>query len=184
MMVIMFTLILGPMKSGKSLELIARVAPYEFANQEVLYIQPEANVRDQGITSRIGINTKAQTVKSLKDVTSPFDVIGIDEIHMFDPNEVEIIEQWLVEGKSVFISGLDLDYRARMPSMIILLLQLKPDKLIFKIAVCDICKEYRAQFTQILHKDKPVLSGLPLISPEDGTYAYQARCRNCFVKKN
>lgn len=179
----MLTLILGPMKSGKSLELIARVAPYEFANQKVLYIQPQANVRDDGIHSRIGINTQAVVVKSLKEINTPFDVIGVDEIHMFDPDEINVIEQWIKEGKSVFISGLDLDYRARMPSMIIHLLQLKPDKLIFKIAVCDICKEYSAPFTQILHKNKPVLAGLPLISPEDGTYVYQARCRNCFVKK-
>ncbi len=181
----MFTLILGPMKSGKSLELIARVAPYEFANREVLYIQPQANVRDKGINSRIGINTTAITVKSLNDVTPLFDVIGIDEIHMFEPNEVSVIERWINEGKSVFITGLDLDYRGKMPPIIAKLLELKPDNLLFKIAVCDVCKKYEAQFTQIVHNDKPVLGGLPLISPEDeaSAYVYQARCRNCFVKK-
>lgn len=172
------------MKSGKSLELIARVAPYEFANREVLYIQPEANVRDKGIVSRIGINTTAITVKSLKDVTPLFDVIGIDEIHMFNPKEVPIIERWINEGKSVFVTGLDLDYRGKMPPIITKLMEVKPEHLIFKIAVCDICKKYEAQFTQILHKGEPVLAGLPVIVPEDGTYEYQARCRDCFVKKD
>jgi thymidine kinase len=171
------------MKSGKSLELIARVAPYEFANQEVLYIQPEANVRDKGIVSRIGINTTAITVKSLRDITPLFDVIGIDEIHMFNPKETPVIDSWIKEGKSVFVTGLDLDYRGKMPPIIANLLELKPDNLIFKIAVCDTCKKYDAPFTQILHNGEPVLTGLPVIVPEDGTYEYQARCRNCFVKK-
>lgn len=180
----MFTLILGPMKSGKSLELIARVAPYEFANQQVLYVQPEANVRDTGISSRLGINTKAISVTSLEDISTPFDVIGIDEANMFDPKDAEVIEKWLTQGRSVFISGLDLDYRGKMPPIILKLLELKPETIITKIAVCDICKQYRAQFTQIVHEGEPILSGLPLITPEDGTYTYQARCRECFVKKH
>lgn len=180
----MFTLILGPMKSGKSLELIARVAPYTFANQAVLYLQPAANVRDEGIRSRLGIDVRATRVVSLKDAaTRAFDVIGIDEVHMFALKDLMIIEQWILEEKSVFVSGLDLDYRGRMPAIVKGLLELKPDQLIYKIAVCDVCRQYRAQFSQILHDRKPVLSGLPLIIPEDGTYEYQARCRHCFVKR-
>lgn len=177
----MFTLILGPMKSGKSLELIARVAPYEFAGQEVLYIQPKANVRDKGVSSRAGINTTAITVESLHEVPK-FDVIGIDEVHMFDPREMDVIEQWIHDGKSVFVTGLDLDSYGKMMPSILRLLELKPDHVITKKAVCEICKKYDARFTQILSKGKPVLTGLPSVVPEDGTYEYQTRCRNCFVK--
>jgi thymidine kinase len=179
----MFTLILGPMKSGKSLELIARVAPYEFAEQQVLYVQPLANVRDEGVRSRLGLNTKAASVQSLAEIRQPFDVIGVDEVHMFDPSDVAVIDRWLQQGKAVFISGLDLDYRAQMPPIVQYLLELKPDQIIPKIAVCDTCHSYCAQFTQILHNDEPVLQGLPIVVPEDGTYEYQARCRNCFLKK-
>jgi thymidine kinase len=179
----MFTLILGPMKSGKSLELIARMAPYEFADQEVLYIQPLKNVRDKGIASRIGIDAKAATAGSLSEITASFDVIGIDEIHMFSPDDVTAVEAWIKQEKSIFISGLDLDYRGQMPAIIKNLFELKPDIIAYKIAVCDVCRQYRAQFTQILHDDEPVLSGLPTIVPEDGTYEYQARCRDCFLKE-
>jgi thymidine kinase len=143
-----FTLIVGPMKSGKSLELIARVAPYEFADEQVLYVQPKANVRDEGIQSRVGINTKAITVQSLREVTTPFDVIGIDEIHMFDPRDSAVIDEWLLAEKTVFASGLDLDYRAQMPPIIQHLLEIKPDTIIPKVAVCEICKKYQAQFTR------------------------------------
>lgn len=69
-----------------------------------------------------------------------------------------------------------------MPSIIKKLLELKPDTVIWKVSVCDICKKYEAQFSQIVHNSEPVLSSLPLITPEDGTYEYQARCRNCFIK--
>lgn len=175
-------MIVGPMKSGKSLELLARMAPYGFAEQRVLYIQSDRNVRDEGVSSRIGINSTALKVASLKEVPSDFDVIGIDEIHMFDSEDARIIAQWLRdETKTVFISGLDLDYRGVMPAIIRDSLQLKPDSIISKIAVCDVCKKYRAQFTQILHDGEAVLTGLPTIVPEDGSYEYQARCRWCFV---
>lgn len=93
-----FTLILGPMKSGKSLELIARVAPYEFAGQEVLYIQPRVNVRDSGVHSRLGVNTNAMSVTSLGEVTRAFDVVGIDESHMFDLDDVAVLRNWLLQN--------------------------------------------------------------------------------------
>lgn len=178
-----FTLILGPMKSGKSLELIARVAPYEFAEQQVLYVQPDADVRDAGIRSRLGVNTDAVSIASLSEIAKPFDVIGIDEVHMFHPRDTITVEAWLSQDKAIFVSGLDLDYRGKMPPIIRRLLELKPDTIIAKIAVCDICKKYQAQFSQIIHNGEPVLSGLPIITPEDGTYEYQARCRRCFVRR-
>lgn len=176
------TLILGPMKSGKSLELIARVAPYEFADCKVLYVQPKKNVRDEGITSRAGINTKAISVSSLDKVKPHFDVLGIDEIHMFAVKDIKLIEKWLKEGKAIFIGGLDLDYRGKMPPIIQKLLELKPEKTITKMAVCDVCKKYKAHFSQIIHGNKPVLRGLPIITVDDGTYHYEARCHDCFVK--
>jgi len=178
----MFTLILGPMKSGKSLELLTRMAPYKYTGQQVLYVQPKSNTRDTGIRSRSGMNIDAVVVESLRKITDPFDVIGIDEIHMFGTTDVRVIEKWINEDKSLFISGLDLDYRGKMPAIVNKLLELKPDKLIHKLSVCDNCKQFRAQFTQILHNDQPVLAGLPTVVPEDGTYQYEARCRQCFVK--
>lgn len=177
------TLIIGPMKSGKSLELIARVAPYEFADKKVLYVQSKKDVRDTGITSRIGINTKATRVKSLAEVKNGVDVIGIDEVHMFPEADSKYIAEWVAAGKQVFVTGLDLDYSATLQPMIKKILELKPHSIIIKKAVCEVCHKYRGQFTQILHDGKEVLGGLPPVVPEDGTYAYQARCRDCYKRK-
>lgn len=178
----MFTLILGPMKSRKSSELLSRMSPYEHTDQTVLYVQPEANVRDIGIRSRMGIGAAALSLQTLREVDDQFDVIGIDEIHMFHESDEQIINKWLVEGKNIIASGLDLDYRGKMMPIIIRLLELKPDKLVTNKAVCDSCKKYDARFTQILKSGIAVQSGLPHVVPEDGTYEYQARCRGCFVK--
>lgn len=177
------TLIVGPMKSGKSLELIARVAPYEHAKQKVLYVKPSKDVRDKTLHSRIGLNTRAYSVKSLKEITNGFDVIGIDEVHMFPESDINLIRQWLKAGKEVFVSGLDLDYSATMQPMIKKILELKPDKIISKVAVCEACHQLTAQFTQILKDGKAVLGGLPPIVPEDGTYIYEPRCRDCHERE-
>jgi thymidine kinase len=177
------TLIMGPMKSGKSLELIARVAPYEFAEKKVLYLQPHSDVRDSGITSRAGINTKASRVKSLAEIDNGFDVIAVDEVNMFDEKDSRVVDKWVREGKEVFVSGLDLDYSGTMMPIVKKIFELKPDLLITKLAVCDKCHRYNAQFTQIFDKRKPVMEGLPSLVPEDGTYIYEARCRDCYVRK-
>jgi thymidine kinase len=175
------TLIVGPMKSGKSLELIARVAPYEFAGKKVVYIQPERDVRGEGVISRLGLRTKALRVKSLSEVPNSFDVIGIDEVHMFKSADMGRVAQWLAKGKQVFASGLDMDYRGRLILALQRLLELKPDEIITKKSVCEVCRNYNAQYTQVLSNGKPVLAGLPPVIPDNGTYAYEARCRRCFV---
>lgn len=177
----MFTLITGPMKSGKSLELIAQVAPYEYTNKNMIFVRPEADVRDTGVQSRLGVQAVARAVRSLDQISEMFDVIGIDEVHMFEDTDSGIINQWLKEQKTVIASGLDLDYRGKLMPIIKNLLELKPDVLINKKSVCDVCKRYDAQFTQILNNNEPLLSGLPPVVPEDGTYQYEARCRDCFT---
>jgi thymidine kinase len=175
------TLIIGPMKSGKSLELIARVTPHKYAQKNILYVHPARNVRDIGITSRIGIEVKSIKVSSFTEITEQFDVIGIDEVHMFSAADIAHIETWLKEGKEVIISGLDVSYNGTLMPSITKLYELKPDTIINKISVCDICHTYNGKFTQILANGEVITSGLSHVVPEDGTYQYQTRCRECFV---
>jgi thymidine kinase len=178
-----FTLIIGPMKSSKSIELISRVSPFEFSDKKVLYVQNSHNVREDGIRSRLGINIDAIKTKTLKDIDQRFDVVAIDEINMFEASEAKTIKKWLKQNKIVFASGLDLDYRGKMIPIIKKLFELKPNLIINKVAVCDVCRQYGAQFTQILNAKEPVIGGLPYLVPDDSTYLYEARCRDCFVQK-
>lgn len=167
------------MKSGKSLELLSRVAPYEYADKVVKYVTPDKNTRDEGIWSRMGLVSDAEKVSSLAYLDDNFDVIAIDEVHMFSPLEANRIWHWLLADKTVIISGLDLDYKADIPPIIERLYKFKPDEIIMKKAVCDNCKLYDAQYTRIFKDGRMIKDGVPTIVPDDGTYEYQARCRRC-----
>lgn len=176
-----FTLIIGPMKSGKSLELIARLNPYEFTDKRIVLVQPKANVRDEAIISRSGVQKPAIKVAHLQEIDdSSFDVVGVDEIHMFPEDSWKTVKHWLAEGKDVVVSGLDLDYSATLVPIVRRLLELKPEHIIDRHAVCELCKQYTARFTQIVHRDEVVRGGLPHIVPEDGTYNYRPVCRPCY----
>lgn len=176
-----FTLIIGPMKSGKSLELIARMQPYEFTDKKLLLVQPAANVRDSGIVSRSGLSKTAQKVTSLHDVlVDDYDVIGIDEVHMFEPQETALVQTWILAGKQIIASGLDLDYSATLIPIIGKLLALKPEKIIDRRSVCELCKRLSGRYSQIVHNGRVIRAGLPSVVPEDGTYAYRPVCRTCY----
>ena len=137
---------------------------------------------DDNIEARSGVKALAKKVSRLSDIPDAFDVIGIDEIHMFTKIEAREVEKWLNKGINVHLSGLDLDYRGKLIPIIARLLELKPDKITIKQAVCENCKNYKAIYTQILHHNKPVTKGLLSVVPEDGTYLYQPRCRDCFIR--
>ena len=179
-----FVFITGPMKSGKSLELIARVAPFAFADKKILYVSPGRNVRESNVQSRLGINAEAMVASSLSEIPSTFDVVGVDEVHMFDETDAPIIEQWVKGGKDVFISGLDLDYRGGMIPIVQRIFEFRPDTVLMKYAVCEVCHVYDARFTQILKDGVAVRGGLPPVVPDDGSYQYETRCRACFMKSN
>ncbi len=174
------TLIIGPMKSGKSLELISLIAPFEYTKKRVAMVQPIKNVRDSNVESRLGLKRAAQKVASLTEFSTPAEVIGIDEIHMFPRTDISVLKTWLIEGKELLVSGLDLDYQGRLIPVIADILTLKPEVIIDKKAVCEICGEYDGRFTTITHNGKRIRRGLPHVVPEDGTYVFGAACRQCF----
>ncbi len=177
------TAILGPMKSGKSSELIARVAPQKIAGKKIFSGQSSRHIRDNGIESRLGFRLEALPLDHI-DISQVEgnDVIAIDEIHMFSAQDIVTLNT-LRDRVTVIVSGLDLDYRGRLIPAIQALFELKPDEIIYKFAVCENCQALDAGFTQIFFKDgQPVTKGLPPVVPEDGSYVYKAICYRCFQK--
>lgn len=176
-----FTLILGPIKSAKSLELITQIMPYEIAGKTVRLVQPSINVRDDGVASRAGLRKASLKVDKLPDVVDDFDVVAIDEVHMFDNEaDYEQIKAWVLNDKVVLAAGLDTDYSGIVTPAVNKLLSLVPDKVIYKRSVCEICSSLDGVKTQILSQGKIVTTGLPSVVPEDGTYEYRSVCRNCY----
>lgn len=177
------TLILGPMKSGKSYDLISYFAPLKYTTIPHVLYQSQRNVRDEQVTSRNGVALAAQKISDLREaLTGDWRVVGIDETHMFPASSVEIVEELLKRGVKVIVSGLDLDYRGHMFEVIKGLLELGPKEVRYKRAVCELCKNPEAIYTQVLKMGEPIVADLPPVLPDDGTYTYMTTCRNCFVR--
>src|SRR5690606_10491666 len=113
-----------------------------------------------------------------------YDVIGIDEVHTFDLDNVAIIANLLKQGKEIIISGLDMDYRGRLFPIVAALLELAPERVKHKRAVCESCKKVRGSYTQVYKDEIPVLDGLPSVLSEHHRYRYAPVCRNCFVQSS
>jgi len=175
-------LILGPMKSGKSFDLISHFAPLKYTDIPFALYQSAKNVRNAEIWSRNGISLKAKKVHNLSEtLKSDAKVIGIDEVHMFNEKNAEYIEELLKRGVRVIISGLDTSYKGEMFGIVKRLFELGPLQVTYKRAVCEACKMPNAIYTQVFEEGKPLFEGDPVL-PEDGTYTYKPVCRNCFVR--
>lgn len=177
------TLILGPMKSGKSFDLISHFAPLAYTTITHALYQPERNVRDTGIASRSGLSLQATKVTSLLPLLdSPTEIVGIDEMHMFLRSDVAYIAHLLQNGTRVIATGLDMDYRGELFDVIKALFELGPTEVRYKRAVCNTCKAFSATHTQVYSGGTPLLSGMPPVIPDDGTFTYEPVCRTCLVK--
>jgi len=176
------TLILGPMKSGKSFDLISHFAPLKYTDIPHILYQSSRNVRDEHISSRNGVVIESKKVDSLADALDKnFTIVGIDELHMFDPADVAVVAKLLNRGVKVVAAGLDTDYRGKMFDIIKGLLELGPKEVRHKRSVCELCRQPTAVYSQVFSKGVPLTEGMPPVIPDDGTFTYQPVCSNCFV---
>ena len=175
------------MKSGKSLEMISHFNHLQYTNIPFQVYQPVRDVRDENVCSRAGLFINCKKISSLNDILNEeFKIVGIDEIHMFDEEDVDAIKELLNRGVKVYASGLDMDYKGEMFGIIKKLMELGPEEVKLKKAVCEICKEPNAIYTPIFKDGKIIMEGLPSVIPEDGKYTYIPVCRKCFhnIKSN
>lgn len=178
-------LVLGPMKSGKSLELISLLSPLQYTRVRHRIYQSARHVRDTGVTSRSGgVLTTTKTMSLAAALEEDLDVVAVDEVHMFEVADVEVVDQLLRRGTRVVVAGIDLDHRGELFAPVRALLELGPDAVTYRRAVCDVCRDFSATHTQVLRAGVPFLDHLggSEALPDDGTFTYEARCRTCFVR--
>lgn len=176
------TLIAGPMKSGKSLELIAQLSPLRYSNISHAIYQSARHVRDEGVVSRSGGALTTTKVNSLRGALGhEVEVVGVDEVHMFTGDDVAVVAELLVRGTRVVAAGLDLDHLGRLFPPIAGLLELGPAQVLYRRAVCEVCRKFNATHTQVLCAGEPYLPAQVGAMPDDGTFTYEPRCRSCFV---
>ncbi|SHJ85480.1 thymidine kinase [Tepidibacter formicigenes] len=176
--------IIGPMYSGKSEELIRRLKRAKIAKQTVVAFKPYIDNRysNKDVVSHSGISIDAVPIKSAKDIYNYIDedtqVVGIDEVQFFEEEVVDIAMDLADKGIKVIAAGLDMDFKGEPfgPTPKLLAVAEFVDKL---QAVCMVCGN-PAHRTQRLINGKPAKYNDPIILV-GATESYEARCRKCHV---
>lgn len=204
-----FVLAYGPMKSGKSEEIISIVGKLEIANskgfnKKYQLFKPSNDNRDgEFIISRsAGSSSPIKYSCSFIDFENPLSLldyldpktqmVGIDEMEFFGDGIVQVVEELLKRDIYVVGAGLDLDFRrepfGRMPQLINL-----ATERVYKKAICDSCGGI-ATLTQRLNLDNtPASYYSPVLAVEQESvleqttktskkldYKYESRCFHCY----
>jgi len=177
-------MIVGPMYSGKSEELIRRVRRAKIAKQTVQVFKHAVDNRysKEDVVSHCGDKVEAIPVKNseelIKNLYKDTKVVAIDEIQFFDDNIIEIVKRLADNNIRVICAGLDMDFRGEPFGNIPKLLAIA--EYVDKIsAICVVCGN-PATRTQRLINGKPAKYSDPIVLI--GAHeSYEARCRNCHI---
>jgi thymidine kinase len=182
-------MIVGPMFSGKSEELIRRVRRAMIAEQEVKVFSPAQDTRTSNgsITSRNGLTVVAEQageVRKCRDRLLSFprmpDVVAFDEAQFFDAGLVTLVEELIAGNVRVIVAALDLDFAGRPFGPAIPHLLAVADRVDKLTAVCAVCGSEAAVRTQRLVDGRPATKDSPLVLVGDSAEGYEARCLRCY----
>jgi thymidine kinase len=175
--------VVGPMFSGKTDELIRKLVRETIAKVEVQAFKPTIDVR-YGTEGKLYSHSGSEFPAVLVDKTDPRSilslvknttkVVGIEEAQFFNREIIDVCEELVASGKRVIIAGLQLNFR-REPFGPMPELMARAQKIDLAPAVCMICGE-DAFFTQRLVNSRPAYYE----DPEEVVGAaelYEARCR-------
>ena len=138
-------LIIGPMFSGKSTELIREIRLAKIINKKVLVIKPQIDNRysENEITTHSFESEKCETtekLENLNNIVREYDLIVIDEGQFF-PDLKKYVLIWVDEyNLHVIVGGLDGDFK-REPIGQILELIPHADKCKKITSLCIICND-------------------------------------------
>lgn len=168
----------GSMFSGKTQELIRRLKLATIARQKVQVFNSNLDVRyaKQHIVSHDKSMLACRAVKKSKDILKAVDkdtqVVGVDEVHFFDPDIVGVCQKLADSGRRVIAAGLDQDYRGE-PFMNMARLMAVSEFVTKNLAICMVCGS-PAHFSQRLSESGRRIE----VGAAD---KYEARCRKCFT---
>ncbi|CAM3243711.1 thymidine kinase [Paenibacillus lupini] len=184
------TVIIGPMFSEKSGELIRRCQKLmKYGRKQVQAYKPAEDNRfsTEEIVSRIGYRLPATNVPrelppaSIEQIlreTKDADVVAFDEASFFGKPIIALVEELAYQGKHIIVDGLNMDYRGKEFGYIGGLLAIA-DEIVKLTSFCAVCGDAEATFTQRIVNGQPAKLG-PVFLVGD-TESYEPRCRRCFV---
>ncbi|MFY9584985.1 MAG: thymidine kinase [Candidatus Acidiferrales bacterium] len=169
--------IVGPMFSGKSEELIRRLRRAEIARQRVQIFKPVIDQRyaNNEIVSHSGLGIGSDIVRTATDVLEKVEarteVVGIDEAQFLGEELIEVCTKLADMGKRVIVTGLDTDFMGRpfepMPRLLAV-----AEEITKLLAICVRCGN------PAVHTQRLVASEELIVVGAGGMY--EARCRRCF----
>lgn len=183
--------IVGPMFSGKSEELIRRLTRAVIARQNVQVFKPALDDRyhESAVASHAGRSVHAVAVRGAADIRAHLsgegtllpsgaadlpDVVGIDEVQFMDPDLVPLVLELADAGVRVILAGLDLDFRAEpfgfMPDLLA-----RAESVEKLTAICTVCGA-PATRSQRLIGGQPARADDPVVLV-GALESYEARCR-------
>jgi thymidine kinase len=137
-------LIIGPMFSGKSTEIIKRVRLNKIINKKILIIKPKIDNRyiENKITSHDLESVECKIINNLNEISDEeiknIDVLIIDEGQFFN-DLYDNINKWLNNYPiNIIVAGLDGDFQRKPIGQILNLIPLS-DKCIKLNSICNIC---------------------------------------------
>lgn len=183
------TVIVGPMASEKSGELISKLMKAEkYQKQRVCAFKPNIDNRfaDNKLVSRIGLSMDCENldlnvkISDVEKYIDKYDVFGIDEIQFFDKDSIiSVINYLLDNNKHVMVCGLALDYLGN-PFGCIGDVMAIADEIIQKYAYCTKCGR-PAIHSQMIENGVEVTTRRDIINIGTG---YEPRCRLCFKRES
>jgi thymidine kinase len=169
--------VVGPMFSGKSEELIRRLRRAEFARQRVQIFKPSIDERYAAneIISHSGLGIPSDTVTRASEIMERVqprtEVIGIEEAQFLGDEVVDVCTKLANLGKRVIVTGLDTDFRGRpfepMPRLLAI-----AEEITKLLAICVRCGNPAVHTQRLVESEELVVVG--------ASGMYEARCRRCF----
>jgi thymidine kinase len=169
--------IVGPMFSGKSEELIRRLKRAEIARQRVQIFKPVIDQRytKTDIVSHSGLELPSEVVSNAAEVLDKVqprtEVVGIDEGQFLGEGLVDTCVRMADAGKRVIVTGLDTDYLGRpfepMPRLLAV-----AEEIVKLLAICVQCGNPAVNTQRLVASEDLIVVG--------AAGMYEPRCRRCF----
>jgi len=181
-------LILGPMFSGKSSELIKLIHRYNIKKRKTIVIKYNLDDRYENSLTNVVTHDqftypalKCSKLSEIKETLLKHEVIGIDEGQFF-PDLAEVCEELANCGKHIVISALKATFKREAFPTIAALFP-KCESIINLQSICYFCND-DAPFTLRTVSDEDDIQNIEVGNKNliGGLDMYKPACRNCHIQ--
>ena len=169
-------LICGPMFGGKTTRLIECLTQARSMGQSVITFKPGRDTRYSvseivSHTHRSFDAVAIEAAGSMIALTRSAELLAIDELHFFQPDIADVLQQIIRSNLAIVAAGVDYDHRGRIFPAVAATASIA-NRVTRVTATCTRCGA-EAKFTQrMTGGDEPIVVG--------GAGDYEPRCTTCF----